>query len=95
MRFHAFDTRQAELEEEGEQLRPPGFVMIRLPWAEEIRSLSACVELGESGHVWPSIRKATISTISPAICVFSHCGIPLGKGAKLYNIIRMPYATND
>eukprot|EP00435_Cladocopium_sp_Y103_P027912 s898_g6.t3 len=31
---------QAELEEEGEQLRPPGFVMIRLPWAEEIRSLS-------------------------------------------------------
>lgn len=32
---------------------------------------------------------------SPAICVFSHCGIPLGKGAKLCNIIRMPYATND
>ena len=31
---------QAELEEEGEQLRPPGFVMIRLPWAEEIRKLS-------------------------------------------------------
>ncbi|CAJ1368431.1 unnamed protein product [Effrenium voratum] len=31
---------QAEVEEEGEQLRPPGFHMIRLPWAEEIRSLS-------------------------------------------------------
>ena len=92
--IHAFDTRQAELEEEGEQLRPPGFVMIQLPWAEEIRSLSAWVELvRESGHVWPSIRKSTISIISPAICVFSHCGIPLGKGAKLCNIIRMPCAS--
>lgn len=30
---------QKELEDEGEQLKPPGFVMIRLPWAEEIRTL--------------------------------------------------------
>lgn len=37
--------QKAEVEEEGEQLRPPGFVMIRLPWAEEIRQLSVLADL--------------------------------------------------
>ena len=40
---------QAEVEEEGEQLRPPGFVMIRLPWAEEIRQLSIFSKNGDGG----------------------------------------------
>lgn len=31
---------QAEVEEEGDQRQPPGFHMVRLPWAEEIRQLS-------------------------------------------------------
>mmetsp|Transcript_10370 Transcript_10370/g.24971 ORF Transcript_10370/g.24971 Transcript_10370/m.24971 type:complete len:615 (-) Transcript_10370:24-1868(-) len=31
---------QAEVEEDGDQRQPPGFHMVRLPWAEEIRQLS-------------------------------------------------------
>ena len=48
-----FRRGQAEVEEEGEQLRPPGFVMIRLPWAEEIRQLSIFSKNGGGGGVGP------------------------------------------
>ena len=55
---------QAEVEEEGEQLRPPGFVMIRLPWAEEIRQLSFPVPDGVPEEIPGELKAAAVAVVN-------------------------------
>jgi len=49
---------QAEVEEEGDQKQPPGFHMIRLPWAEEIRPLSFPLPDGLPAEMPPNLQEA-------------------------------------
>eukprot|EP00438_Fugacium_kawagutii_P022729 Skav216435 [mRNA] locus=scaffold3139:489462:500595:- [translate_table: standard] len=55
---------QAELEEEGEQIRPPGFVMIRLPWAEEIRQLSFPIPDGFPAEMPDELKAAAVAVVN-------------------------------
>eukprot|EP00933_Yihiella_yeosuensis_P004334 TRINITY_DN108705_c0_g1_i1.p1 TRINITY_DN108705_c0_g1~~TRINITY_DN108705_c0_g1_i1.p1 ORF type:complete len:632 (-),score=135.40 TRINITY_DN108705_c0_g1_i1:409-2265(-) len=49
---------QAEEEDGSEQLKPPGFHMIRLPWAEEIRQLSLQPPTDVPAEMPPELKEA-------------------------------------
>ncbi|CAK9094351.1 unnamed protein product [Durusdinium trenchii] len=55
---------QAEMEEDGEQVRPPGFAMIRLPWAEEIRQLSSWARSHQNLSLPPRLQAAAQAVVN-------------------------------